>query len=299
MRDTSNRQQQHDTFTATLVCPTLEPVVSAYEHLFKLQSAPIQRLSDPLTKAWQKPELTGKRYTVLLNQTGTAWLRVIEDPGCSSTIPVNYFGWMALLLGINDLSSILPELSKYDFHLIGEPLFQDLDQQLTIHQCIGPAGEVLYLADNQHLCDVFNCDTFRHNSLLMPVLAATERQRSADYYTTLSSTKPHFRDSKLTVVSRALNKSISCLYPVASIPFNNGSIMEIDEIKALKPFPETAQPLPSGLAMLSFHVHDLSCTASLSVQPDYCIEDSFYRGQRAVLLKGPDGEWTECIEYHL
>ncbi|GGF60539.1 hypothetical protein [Alteromonas lipolytica] len=299
MPHTSTRLQQHSGFTATLICPQLEPVLAAYQTVFNLEAGAISTLSSLITDAWNKPELANKRYTVLRNHAGEPWLRIIELPDATTPIPVNYFGWMALQLGINNLSAILPELVKHDFHIIGEPLFQDLGQQLEIYQCIGPAGEVLYLADNQQLCHVLSSSAYRHNNLLMPVLATSNRQHSADFYAILSSTARRYRDSRLTVVSRALNKSIDSTYPVASIPFGNSSILEINEIKALSSMPSAPQPLPSGLGMLTLNVYDLSLIANLTYQQIYRIEDDFYQGRRAVLLQGPEGEWVECIEQQM
>lgn len=296
MPHTSTKLQNRCGFTATLICPQLEPVLTAYKNVFNLKAGAINTLSALVTDAWNKPELANKRYTVLNNQAGEPWLRIIELPACGTPIPVNFFGWMALQLGVNNLSAILPDLAKHDFHIIGEPLFQDLGQQLEIYQCIGPAGELLYLADNQQLCEVLSSSAYRHNNLLMPVLATANRQHSADFYAILSSTARRYRDSRLTVVSRALNKSIDCTYPVASIPFGTSSILEINEIKALSPMPVSAQPLPSGLGMLTLSVYDLGLIANLTYQQIYRIEDDFYQGRRAVLLQGPEGEWVECIE---
>lgn len=285
----------HSGFTATLVCANLTDVVSAYNAIFNLTVSFSGTLSQALSNAWSKPELTDARFVVLTNEAGHPWLRIIELPDCQTPIPVNYFGWMALQLGINNLQSLIPDLAKHDFHVIGEPIFQDLGKKLTINQCIGPAGELLYLADNQQLCEVLNSSAFKHNNLLMPVLAATCRGKSAEYYARLSNNSPRFRESRLTVVNRALNKSIDCHYPVVSIPFSPQSILEINEIKALLPMPLSPQPLPSGIGMITVTIENVAQIANLSDKLIYQINDDFYQGRKAILLSGPDNELLECI----
>lgn len=282
-------------FTASLVCAELAPVVNAYTQLFGLHAGPVMHIDHLLANAWHQPSLSGMAYCILTNDADQPWLRVIELPGCHTTIPVNYFGWMALQLGVNNLSLILPRLAQHDFHIIGDPVFTDLSRQVSVRQCIGPAGELLYLADNQQLCAALNMDCYHHNHLIMPVLAASSHITSTAFYARLANQHPRYRNSRLTVVNRALNRSIDCRYPVATIPFKDHTLLEIDEI-GLCVLPPSSQPLPSGIAMLTITIDDLSLVNPVSGEQTYTIDNDYYGGRPALLLQGPDGEWIECIE---
>lgn len=284
---------------ATLVTDNLSRLVSAYCQQLGFQVKYQGQVSQALADLWQAPACVGCSMLILAAASGDAWLRVIELTDIQPVTPLKRQGWMALEVNVADVDAIRRNLSTDDFAVIGEPAYLQISDAIKAMQLIGPADEVSYLTEVQRPVPPFQLpqtDSYTA-SLFIPVLAVPDRQQAVDFYQQLNQAEPALVfDTKITVLNKAWQRPIEQQYPVATLQLAGNCLFEIDQLPEAEPLHYPAGQLPSGIAMISCFTSELDSIANRMGARIHALDDPYYPGSRAILLKGSAGELIELVQ---
>jgi len=279
-----------------LLVADLESQLAIYSRYLDLRPVARGQLSEALATGWDVPALRGASWALLASESGAAWLRLIEDRACVAPAPLSRQGWIALEVLVRDVDELAARLRGGPFRFIGEPADLDVSDSIRAFQVEGSAGEVLYLTQVKSPVPPFDlplasCEVDR---LFIPILAVNERAQALSFYQALPGVTAMSFDTRITVINRALGLPIETRHPIASAQLAGQSLIEIDQLPALRPV--TSNGLPGGIAFVSFAVTDLNIVPEQSLGGIYAVEEAPYAGRRAALYRGSGGELVELIE---
>lgn len=280
-----------------VVTADLDVLVAAYTDHLQMHVTEQGSVPAALLAGWDMPALKNCRYAMLESATGRKWLRIIEQVGAPLAEPISSFGWMSLEVLVEDVFALAKKLEDSPFRFIGPPRELDVSGGISACQVVGPAGEVLYLTTVLKPSPPAELPIAQAevDHLFIPVLAVPDRQKAIDFYSDLANSKADKFDMRVTVVNRALGKPIERKLPISTIQLNDKSLIEIDQIEEFA----SRQVLPSGLvggvAVVSFVVESLDRVRDQAIAGTYMLDDAFYQGREAMLMRSPTGELVEFV----
>lgn len=283
---------------ATLVCRNLRETVAAYCDYLDLQILEQQPAGDQLAGFYNTPGLANANSALLANRCGEPWLRIVEDPDSIPLEPLKHHGWLSLEVLVEDVDKLVEGLSDSPFDILRPVANLELSDNIRACQVKGPCGEVLYLTQIKGAVPPFDLPRARCfvDRLFIPVLCAPDRDSAQAFYQGFANTKGLAFDTKITVVNQAYGYELERQHPVAVMLLAGQSMIEIDEIAAAKPRPDSAGRLSAGIASVSFEVDSLEALDLDWVTAPAPLYTAPYDGRRVGLVTGMAGELIELIE---
>jgi hypothetical protein len=248
---------------ATLIVHDAAPVLSAYANL-GLGALRHGAVSVEQAHAWGQPELADCDVVELgttPNERGL--LRLIEVPGTPPRPTRFSHGWLALEILVRDVDALAKLLPDHGFEVVGPPADLDVSPHIRAMQVVGPAGEMLYLTQVRAPVPPFDIPVSPHwfdgrpfdqhiGPLFIAVMSTPSRANTLLACTALAPKQSLQFDTKITVLNRALGRTVDSRWPVATTQWAGGCLFEIDEVQdpGLQA-PATVGALPAGLAWIS------------------------------------------------
>tara|TARA_R110002167_G_scaffold349844_1_gene561813 strand:+ start:26693 stop:27589 length:897 start_codon:yes stop_codon:yes gene_type:complete len=284
---------------ATLLTPNLQYASQAYQSGMGYALVREEVVSQEMCDLWNTPKLLNNPMHILSADNGHAWLRIVEDKNCASTTPLKTQGWMALEVNVADVDVIRKEIDSTRFKIIGEPAYLQISDAIKAMQVIGPCDEVSYITQIDKAVPPFNLPMTqsRTGSLFIPVLCTQDRDLSLSFYEMLNQVTGLKFDTKVTVLNNAWGNNIEHQYPVATLQLAGNCLFEIDQVVDAQPSVLNAGSLPSGIAMVTCIVDNIDIAATHLNQKVSHINNSYYPGQKVLVVKGPSGELIELLEH--
>lgn len=243
---------------ATLVVADLRPLIDAYR-LLGLAPGEHRRVSADQARAWQRPGLAGCTTVSLSAPDSSPLLRLIELPSARPRPTRFSYGWLALEVLVRDVDELGRRLQNSAFEIVGAPADLAVSSAIRAMQVIGPAGEMLYLTQVKQAVPPFDLPLSARLSpeqdlgpLFIGVMSVPSREAALDACST-NPPRATFRfDTRVTVLSRALERPLDHPWPVATVQWSGASLFEIDEVNdaRLLPSDQKQEPL-DGLSWLT------------------------------------------------
>lgn len=283
----------------TIACARPQLVLDSYCQHLDLHIAENGTITPQLAALWGAEKLAGNRYWLLANKLDHCWLRIIEDSAGENLAAFQYSGWLALEVSVNNVDDLADKLTDSPFRIFRPPADLELSDKIRAFQVVGPAGEVLYLTQLKGAVPPFEIvpARCRVDRLFIPVLSSVNRKQTLAFYENLAQRVGLCFDTKLTSVNQAFGFELDRHHPLATLQLAGNSMLEIDQINAAKPRPQTAGKLPGGIAMVSFEINSFENIAPGSiVTPAQNIDSAPYCGRETICLQGASGELIELIK---
>lgn len=282
-----------------VVCPQLDAAAAAYADFLSMRVLQTGALEAQTAQMWGAPLLAGAPAALLAAESGTPWLRLVEDPEAGVARPFRRCGWMALEILVEDPDALAASLEGSPFQILGAPAGLELNPEIRAVQVQGPAGEVLYLTRTGAAETIFDLPraSCAVDRLFIGVLSAAQRDKTLAAWERWAGRDGLRFDTRLGAANAAWGYPAEQRHPVAVVQLAGQSLVEIDQLPAAEPLQTLAGRLPAGIALLSFAVPDLEAAAFADGSQPCAPSGAFYNGRRARVSRGPDGErieWVEC-----
>lgn len=242
---------------ATLIVAEASALTDAYG---LLGLAPVGRdmVSTAQAQTWCRPALAGCAVTWLAAPDSPALLRVIESPAAATRPTRLCHGWLALEILVRDVDELGRRLQGSTFEIVGAPADLAVSPAIRAMQVVGPAGEMLYLTQVKQPVPPFELPLSTEltaaqdlGALFIGVMSVPDREAALNACGPLAPRATLRFDTRVTVLSRALERPLDHPWPVATLQWAGRSLFEIDEVRDERvASPAPGQP-PDGLAWLT------------------------------------------------
>lgn len=106
----------------TVAAPELQYMIDSYRLFLGYQLVDHGRLSPAQASLWGLPNLTGRRYALMLPEgEGQTFLRFVESKPSPDYVPFRHMGWNAAELMVQDTDKAAARLAGSPFKIIGPP----------------------------------------------------------------------------------------------------------------------------------------------------------------------------------
>jgi hypothetical protein len=242
---------------ATLIVCDAAPLIEAYA-LLGLAPAGSDRVDAAQAQAWQRPALSGCAVTWLA-APGSALLRLIESAGAHARPTRLSHGWLALEVLVRDVDALGQRLqASTAFGIVGAPADLAVSPAIRAMQVIGPAGEMLYLTQVKQAVPPFDLPlsadltpTKDLGALFIGVMSVPDREAALSACAVMAPRSTLRFDTRISVLSRALERPLDHPWPVATLQWDGSSLFEIDEVTDGRVTQPAAGMPPDGLAWLT------------------------------------------------
>lgn len=243
---------------ATLIVADAAPLIEAYA-LLGLAPAGHDRVDAAQAQAWQRPALPGCAVTWLAAPGSAPLLRLIESPGAQARPTRLSHGWLALEVLVRDVDALGQRLqASTAFEIVGAPADLAVSPAIRAMQVIGPAGEMLYLTQVKQPVPPFNLPLSTEltpaqdlGALFIGVMSVPDREAALSACAAMAPRSTLRFDTRVTVLSRALERPLDHPWPVATLQWDGSSLFEIDEVTDGRVTQPAAGLPPDGLAWLT------------------------------------------------
>jgi catechol 2,3-dioxygenase-like lactoylglutathione lyase family enzyme len=285
----------------TLLVPDVAAIERAYGEVLSYRTVERGQVAPEQAAGWGAPVLAGRDYALLQPASGEpVYLRMVETD-TSPSPALKAHGWNATEILVEDPALLAPKLAGSDFRVIGPPAPLDINPAVTAMQALGPAGELLYFTRMPAGKSKFGLGSATSfvDRVFIVVVGVQDIHRTLDFYATtfgLPVTEP--APSRVEVLADAwrLPREQSFLLGIVRLP--ERFLIEVDQYPSGAPAREAAPgELPAGMAVVSFAVGSLEPFLSRLVAPPRALPGPPYDGRRAGMMRGPDGEPIELIEF--
>lgn len=283
----------------TVCVPSIEAALQLYRDVFEQTVIHRGIVSAAEAEAWQAPALAGAPSVVLQPPSGAAvYLRLIEQPDPPGYKPGTHFGWAALELSVKSADAMYARLQYVGTPVIAPPKPLSFTDMLYPMQARGPGGEAIYL--NEIRGNLPGSDLPKANCwvdmLFIAVMGCRNMQASLDFYHTLLGTATGgLWEMPYSVINAAFELPTTTAHKLATVADGRTVLFEVDQY----PSPATDRPqptdgLPQGVAIVGVRLQNPPQLDD-SVAPPMRRPEPPYFGAKVVVVRGPDGEFTECI----
>jgi hypothetical protein len=243
---------------ATLIVANAAPLVRAYTAL-GLQLLERLTVTHAQADTWAQPQLAGAALTIL-GTPGHSLLRLIEQAHAPARATRYSHGWLALEVLVRDVDALSEPAAAAGFDIVGAPADLELSPAIRAMQIVGPAGEMLYLTQVKAPVPPFELPLSSRiagdqniERLFIAVMSTPSRAAVLASCADLAPRTTLQFETKVTVLNRALGRSIDSRWPLATLQWAGESLFEIDEVLDAQVRTPSSGMLSSGLAWVSLH----------------------------------------------
>jgi len=242
---------------ATLIVADAAPLIEAYG-LLGLAPTGLGRVDEAQALAWCRPALSGCAVTWLAAPGSAPLLRLVELPAAAARPTRLSHGWLALEVLVRDVDALADRLQGSAFEVVGPPADLAVSPAIRAMQVVGPAGEMLYLTQVKQPVPPFELPLSAEltpaqdlGALFIGVMSVPDREAALAACAAMTPRATLRFDTRVTVLSRALERPLDHPWPVATLQWAGRSLFEIDEVRDARiASPAPGQP-PDGLAWLT------------------------------------------------
>jgi hypothetical protein len=242
----------------TVTAPDLAQVEACYTRYFDYVVAQRSRLSQELASLWNCRALTDHATLTLAPAAGDECVfRFIEAEPHDDYVPFATYGWNAAEIMVQNVDAMAERLRGSDFEVIGEPANLSFSDDIRAMQVLGPGRELLYLTEFKKPLPGLSVPDARCavDRVFIVILGGASMAELQDFYAAqfgVPGAAPV--ESRVKGISAAFGNSPEHRYPIAALPLNGRTLIEVDEM----PAQATARParygeLPAGIAIVSFN----------------------------------------------
>ena len=126
----------------TVAAPELQFMIDSYRLFLGYRLVDHGRLSPAQASLWGLPNLTGRRYGLMLPEgEGQTFLRFVESKPSPGYVPFRHMGWNAAELMVQDTDKAAARLAGSPFKIIGPPANLSISDKIRAAQALGrPPG---------------------------------------------------------------------------------------------------------------------------------------------------------------
>lgn len=280
----------------TWAVPDVETSAAAFEQALGCRRVSAGEVAGSLAEFWEAPAAAGRHCVVLQPDSGArVFMRFVESTAVAGYAPLMTYGWNAAELHVQDVRGLARSLENSAFSIIGPP--RDLlgNDSVVAMQVLGPGQELLYLTQISHpgMQATYGSASSPVDRVFIAVLGVSDQQNSMAFYAPYAVRQTQRKQFKITVLANAHGLDPEqARFDIASVVMAEQYRIETDAYPASAcERPVREGHLPPGMAMVSVGVDRLPRGLRSEVPAGWP-----YHGGRVGMLRGPDGEWLECLE---
>ena len=281
----------------TVTAPDLDQVEACYTRFFDYKVVVRSALDEELAELWGCPALAGRATLILAPAAGTECVfRFIESPRDPNYVPFATHGWNAAEIMVQNVDAMAERLIGSDFDVIGAPANLSFSDDIRAMQVLGPGGELLYLTEFKKQLPGLEVPEARCavDRVFIVILGGPSMTALQAFYATkfnVPGAEPV--ESRVKGISAAFGNSPEHQYPIAALPLNGRTLIEVDEMPAQAlPRPAPDGKLPAGISIVSFSggLTDRSTLTAIDAPLA-----PYGTNSAVAVLHGPAGELIEVI----
>jgi catechol 2,3-dioxygenase-like lactoylglutathione lyase family enzyme len=284
----------------TIAAPDLQHMIDSYHLYLGYDLVDHGRLSAAQAELWGLPNLTGRRYALMLPEgEGHTFLRFVDSKPTPGYVAFRHMGWNAAELMVQDTDGIAARLDGSPFKIIGPPADLSFSDKIRAMQALGPAQESIYLTSFKEKMAEFDVPDARHyvDRVFIVILGGASVEAINDFY------QRHFNvatapvmPAVISVLSNAQGLPADTRHDLAALALQGQCYIEADRMPPAT-LPRIARDgeLPPAIAMVSFAVKQFPEGLDW-LAPPRALPQAPYHGRRAGVCVGAAGEWIELIE---
>lgn len=286
---------------ATINTPALEQSAADYQRWFGYEEAERGTVAPALAASWGAPGQAGRPYVVLKPTSGSeVFIRLVEGTPVPDYKPLRSFGWAAIELTVQDADALHEELKASPFKIIGPPAWLDFSDAIYPMQCVGRAGEPLYLNQVNKDLPAFNLPLARTkvDHVFITILATPKLEEALKFYVDgFGWTQGNTFESPYSVINNAFGFPKEQKHRFSMTCVGREVNNEIDQYPdGTVTRPRIAGELPPGVAMVSYITQSIDAAKVKFLSPPQSVSGVGYNGRRAATTVGAAGELIELIE---
>lgn len=241
----------------TVSAADLSAVEYAYGHYLDYRVTCRGEVSAQAAHAWGAPAAAGAAVLCMRPAAGDDFeFRFIETPAFPDYVPLTTYGWNASEIMVQNVDFMAEKVADSPFEIVGEPRNLSFSDDIRAMQLRGPADEIIYLTEFRNPVPGLSVPVARSavdRTFIVILGGATMDGLQNFYHDTFGVPKAAAVESRVTTLSKALGVSIETLYPIAALPLQGESLIEVDEMPAqVGPRQQQDGHLPPGIAMVGF-----------------------------------------------
>ncbi|MEJ2139205.1 MAG: hypothetical protein P8Y61_07125 [Gammaproteobacteria bacterium] len=273
----------------TITTSDLHAVEDAYSDFLEYRVTGRDAVTEHEAAVWGAPGSAGAASLIMRPAAGDDFeFRFVAGPASPNYVPLTTYGWNASEIMVQNVDSLAPRFKNSPFEIVGEPRDLSFSEDIRAMQIRGPANEIIYLTEFKKPVPGLSVPTPRSSidRTFIVILGGRSMSELQNFYhQTFGVPKAPVVESRVTMLSKALDVSIETLYPIAAMALEGESLIEADEMPE-QVGPRRAEPgfLPPGIALTGFN-----CTAIPSGAQPIAGEDGRF------VMRGPAGELIELF----
>jgi hypothetical protein len=251
----------------TISAHDLKAVEHAYSELLEYRVTDRNQVSDAEAQAWNAPATAGAQSLSMRPATGDDFeFRFVAGPAYADYVPLTSWGWNASEIMVQNVDALASRFENSLFEIVGEPRNLSFSDDIRAMQLRGPADEIVYLTEFKNPVPGLSVPTARSavDRTFIVILGGASMDELQDFYNaTFGVPKAPVVESRVTMLSKALDVSIETLYPIAAMALEGESLIEADEMPA-QVGQRAAQEghLPPGIALVGFDCDAIPASAT-------------------------------------
>jgi hypothetical protein len=253
----------------TLSCHDLGAMEAAYAGFLDYRLVERGRVTNAQAAAWQAPEVEGAEFIAMSPAGGDDFqFRFIAGPHQPGYVPLTTYGWNASEVMVQDVDAMAERVADSPFEIVGEPRDLSFSADIRAMQIKGPANEIVYLTQFKNPVPGLSVPEARTavDRTFIVILGGAAMTELQDFFAErFGLLRAPVVESRVTMLSKALDVSVETLYPIAAIQLLGESLIEVDEMPA-QVGPRECLPghLPPGIAIVGFDCAEPPPDAQLS-----------------------------------
>lgn len=241
----------------TLSASNLDAVEQAYCEFLHYRVTARGQVSPTEAAAWNAENCAGAATLTLQPAGGDDFeFRFVSGPASYDYVPLTTYGWNASEIMVQNVDAMAEHVADSPFEIVGEPRNLSFSDDIRAMQLRGPAEEIIYLTEFKNPVPGLSVPVARTavDRTFIVILGGPNMDSLQDFYhETFGVPKAPVVESRVTMLSKALEVSIETLYPIAALGLDGESLIEVDEMPAqVGPRKRLDGWLPPGIAIVGF-----------------------------------------------
>jgi catechol 2,3-dioxygenase-like lactoylglutathione lyase family enzyme len=222
---------------ATLIARDIDSACSTYVEQLGLRVGVAATLDAETARVLDLVDHTGTPLRWLHNTDNEPILRLIECPDAISIEPMQKYGWLALEILVADVDALIAKL-RAPFRVLGPPADLEISPNIRASQVLGPCGELIYFTQVKAPLAPFDLPLSADHATVahtfVGVIATPDRAATVAAWEALTGNTGIQFETKITVLNRALGRTLTDRYAVAVVALPGRCLIEIDEVELVQ-----------------------------------------------------------------
>lgn len=283
----------------TLAVPDLAAVERAYGKTLGYKVIERGEISPEVSGAWDAPVTAGRPYLIMQPQSGADMVfRFVESPAVPGFEPLRTYGWNANELLVEDVDAMPERLKGSEFEIIAMPRNLSTTDDIKAMQAFGPSKELTYFTTVKNLAfGLGQAESFVDRVFIVINGGRSMESHIGFYRDTLGIEVSEPQPVRMSALNAILGYDSEREHPLSTANIGGPFMIELDQYpEGTVERPILPGDIPPGISIVSFVIDDLDAVPvdfrAKPLEPN----GQPYKGNRAGVIVGPNGEWIELIE---